>query len=192
MDSRSPTPNIQPPVRMPFSTGVGVLLQLNQVASVPSSRLHGQTSSENQERRLEDTIQLSRYQEVVKEASKYTVLPYLVPTPDAGSMAKEFIGLLQKKQVFLAELANTEAACEDYELALRRYLGDAAVERLMKAHFVIQEPQTVKGKYVTAVAGMDMRQFCQSRQPLVSSSLITSWIRSDTDCWFLNKAQVSP
>lgn len=149
MDSRSPIPNIQPPV-----------------ASVPSSRLLGQTSSENQERRLEDTIQPSEYQEVVREASKYTVLPYLVPTPDAGSMAKNFIELLQKKLIFLKELANAEAACEDYEMALRRYLGDAAVERLMKAHFVIQEPQTVKGKYMTAVAGLDMRNFCQSREPL--------------------------
>lgn len=47
------------------------------------------------------------------------VWPYLMPTPNVGSMTEKFIEVLRKKQVFLTELADTEFACEDYETALR-------------------------------------------------------------------------
>ncbi|KAI6010011.1 hypothetical protein EDC04DRAFT_2906293 [Pisolithus marmoratus] len=73
-------------------------------------------------------IKHSPYQKAVQEASKYMVLPYLVPTPDVGRMVKQFTEMLQKKQLFLSELAKAETACEDYEIALHCYLGDAEVE----------------------------------------------------------------
>lgn len=171
-DSQSPIPNIQPQVHMPFCGSHG-LLEVNQVSSVPSSQPHGErelAGSENQEEGLEDIIRLSDYQKAVKEASKYMAWPYLMPTPNVGSMTEKFIEVLRKKQVFLTELADTEFACEDYETALRRYLGDAEVDRLLRAHFVIQKPQTVKGKYMAAVAGMTMRDFCLSREPLPQAS----------------------
>ncbi|KIK25265.1 hypothetical protein PISMIDRAFT_9648 [Pisolithus microcarpus 441] len=63
-------------------------------------------------------IELSEYQKAVKEAGKYMVLPYLILTPDVGGTVKKFIEVLQKKQVFLAELADIEGTCEDCETAL--------------------------------------------------------------------------
>ncbi|KAI6019113.1 hypothetical protein EDC04DRAFT_2607631 [Pisolithus marmoratus] len=77
------------------------------------------TISENPEKfGLEAMIELSEYQKAVKEAGKYMVLPYLIPTPDVGGTVKRFMEVLQKKQVFLAELADIKATCEDCETAL--------------------------------------------------------------------------
>ncbi|KAI5992628.1 hypothetical protein EDC04DRAFT_2613602 [Pisolithus marmoratus] len=115
-------------------------------------------------------IKLSPYQKAVKEASKYAVLPYLVPTPDVGSMAKWFMETLQKKQFLLTELAKTERAFEDYEIALCRYLSDTEVERLMKAHFVIQKPKTIEGKYMTVATELSMCNFCQSHELLSTNA----------------------
>ncbi|KAI5989841.1 hypothetical protein EDC04DRAFT_2614270 [Pisolithus marmoratus] len=115
-------------------------------------------------------IKLSPYQKAVKEASKYMVLPYLVPTPDVGSMAKQFIETLQKKQFLLTELAKTERAFKDYEIALCCYLGNTEVEQLMKAHFVIQKPKTIEGKYMTMAAELSMCNFCQSHELLSTNA----------------------
>ncbi|KAI6039583.1 hypothetical protein EDC04DRAFT_2603124 [Pisolithus marmoratus] len=123
-DSETPIPNVQPRVHMPSHHWNGVY-GLPQVDVVP--RPHGQeerekekfTISENPEKfGLEAMIELSECQKVVKEAGKYMVLPYLIPTPDVGGMVKRFMEVLQKKQVFLAELADIEATCEGYETAL--------------------------------------------------------------------------
>ncbi|KAI6002499.1 hypothetical protein EDC04DRAFT_2611880 [Pisolithus marmoratus] len=156
-NSQSAVPNIQP-----------------QFTAGSSSQSYGRgakeklTGSGEQEKGVKDMIKLSPYQKAVKEASKYVVLPYLVPTPDVGSMAKQFIETLQTKQFLLTELAKTERAFEDYEIALHCYLSDAEVEQLMKAHFVIQKPKTIKRKYMTAAAELSMHNFCQSHEPLTS------------------------
>ncbi|KAI5996086.1 hypothetical protein EDC04DRAFT_2612859 [Pisolithus marmoratus] len=124
-NSQSAVPNIQP-----------------QFTAGSSSQSYGRgakeklTGSGEQEKGVEDMIKLSPYQKAVKEASKYVVLPYLVPTPDVGSMAKH----------------------------------DAEVEQLMKAHFVIQKPKTIKRKYMTAAAELSMHNFCQSHEPLSTNA----------------------
>ncbi|KAI5986458.1 hypothetical protein EDC04DRAFT_2615086 [Pisolithus marmoratus] len=121
-NSQSAVPNIQP-----------------QFTAGSSSQSYGRgakeklTGSGEQEKGVEDMIKLSPYQKAVSEGGKQIwVLPYLVPTPDVGSMAKH-----------------------DAE----------RVEQLMKAHFVIQKPKTIKRKYMTAAAELSMHNFCQSHEP---------------------------
>lgn len=64
------------------------------------------------------------------------------------------------------ELADAEQRYEDWESALHQILGAKEVQTISQALDPVQinEPQTVRGQYIAALARIQMRDFCLSRK----------------------------
>lgn len=81
-------------------------------------------------------------------------------------MRKKFADALAMKKAFAKGLADAEHKCQEWESALRHFLGEAEVQKVVQGYTVVDddEADTVKGKYIGAVARISMRDFCLSRQ----------------------------
>ena len=61
-------------------------------------------------------------------------------------------------------LANAEQKCGQLEKVLIPLLGDAEVERLFHAYCNIERLNTIKLRYMKAVAGIKLKTFCLSSE----------------------------
>jgi hypothetical protein len=82
-------------------------------------------------------------------------------------LRKKFTDALSMKIAYTAGLADAEKRCYDWESAARQVLGETEVEKILQEHG-IDEGDTVKGQYMTAVGRIKMRDFCMSRNPRVA------------------------
>jgi len=102
------------------------------------------------------------YTETIDESMKMLQLTSAPP----DTLRRMYTQSLKKKNVLAACLADAEQKCQDWEGALRQILGDAEVQKISEAHPVVDvdEADTVRGKYITAIAGIRMRDFCLSKR----------------------------
>jgi hypothetical protein len=77
-----------------------------------------------------------------------------------------YIESLSKKNVMLGCLADAEQTCQNWEGALRQVLGEAEFREISQAHTAVNadEADTVRGRYITAIGHMRMKEFCLSRR----------------------------
>lgn len=63
-------------------------------------------------------------------------------------------------------LADAEQTCQNWEGALRQVLGEAEFREISQAHTAVNadEADTVRGRYITAIDRMRMKEFCLSRR----------------------------
>ena len=75
------------------------------------------------------------------------------------------------KNAFAAGLADAEPKCYDWESALCQALGETEVQRISEEHVVvgIDEAESVRDKYMTAVTRIRMQDFCMSRKGQVTA-----------------------
>ncbi|KAF8427136.1 hypothetical protein L210DRAFT_3508984 [Boletus edulis BED1] len=71
-------------------------------------------------------------------------------------------------------LADAEQRYEDWKSALCQILGDKVVQKIFQAHDVIKidNTNTVRGCYITAITHIKMGDFCLSRKIEFSQSLV--------------------
>lgn len=86
------------------------------------------------------------------------------PPPDV--LKRMYTESLVEKTTMAARMADIEQSCHDWEGAVRQMLGDAEAQKIFEAHvFVdVDETDTVKGRYITAVTRLRMQDFCLSRR----------------------------
>ncbi|KAF8439479.1 hypothetical protein L210DRAFT_3646267 [Boletus edulis BED1] len=86
------------------------------------------------------------------------------PSPEALRM--EFAEALLRRNAMALALADAEQRYEDWESALRQILGDKEVQKIFQAHAVVNvdNANTVRGCYVTAITRIKMGDFCLSRK----------------------------
>ncbi|KAF8439438.1 hypothetical protein L210DRAFT_3504527 [Boletus edulis BED1] len=86
------------------------------------------------------------------------------PSPEA--LWTEFAEALLRRNAMALALADAEQRYEDWESTLHQILGDKEVQKIFQAHAVIDvdDANTVRGCYVTAITRIKMGNFCLSRK----------------------------
>ncbi|KAF8139746.1 hypothetical protein EV363DRAFT_1497586 [Boletus edulis] len=86
------------------------------------------------------------------------------PSPEA--LWTEFAEALLRRNAMALALADAEQRYEDWESALHQILGDKEVQKIFQAHAVVNvdNANTVRGCYVTAITRIKMGDFCLSRK----------------------------
>lgn len=64
-----------------------------------------------------------------------------------------------EKMLLAKLLLRIQETYEEREELLRRYLSQEDIDRLLSEHDVVQDPATVRAKYLHAVCGHSLRSF---------------------------------
>lgn len=72
----------------------------------------------------------------------------------------KLIEALSRKRTSAVALAEAEKSCEQWESLLRHFVGDSAVQCAIQAIPIVDEGDTVKGRYIAAVSRIRWREFC--------------------------------
>ena len=145
--------------------------------------LHGGKEAEGRKGKVKPTVELSEYQKLLQETSKYFVrglfsrvqasgfifffqiLPYIAP-PDFNHLHEGVINALRCKKIALAELADAEADFTELVKTLGTHISDAEIKELVETHCAIEMTSGMKSRYKKAVASLAMKDFCLSRMTL--------------------------
>ncbi|KAG6373061.1 hypothetical protein JVT61DRAFT_7122 [Boletus reticuloceps] len=92
------------------------------------------------------------------EASKYLVVPQLPPY-DKKLVEKNYRDALLMKRAAVAHLVDIQARCEDYEGEMSDHIGEEAAELFLTENYLIEDTDTVKGKYYEAVSALTIHGF---------------------------------
>ena len=70
------------------------------------------------------------------------------------------------KNTMAMSLVNAEQKCLHWESALHQFVGEMVVQEISQANVIIgvDEADTVRGQYITAIACIRMQDFCLSRK----------------------------
>ncbi|KAH0826528.1 hypothetical protein J3R83DRAFT_5536 [Lanmaoa asiatica] len=100
-----------------------------------------------------------------EDASNFLILP-CITIPPRDVVRKKFADALAMKKAFATGLADAEHKCREWESTLRHFFGEAEVQKVTQTYTVVDDDEagTVKGKYIAAVAGVSMRDFCLFQQ----------------------------
>jgi hypothetical protein len=66
---------------------------------------------------------------------------------------------LWRKRAAVSCLIDIQAECEDYEGEMCDHIGEAAAERFLIENYIVEDTDTVKGKYHKAVSELTIRGF---------------------------------
>ena len=97
----------------------------------------------------------------VSEFNYFKVLPCSAPL-NTNDLRQQYVEALQSKKVHLTGLANAEQKCGQLEKVLVPLLGDAEMKGLFHAYCNIERLNTVKSRYMKAVASIKLKTFCLS------------------------------
>ncbi|KAG6373626.1 hypothetical protein JVT61DRAFT_6287 [Boletus reticuloceps] len=116
----------------------------------------------------------SKHAKALEDAINLLRLPP-APFPPPDVSRKKLVNALSMKIAFAAALADAEQECYDWESALCQVIGEKEVQKIFQEHgeVDIDEADTVRGQYMTAVVRIRMEDYCMSRKgpvPHVGSS----------------------
>ncbi|KAH0833804.1 hypothetical protein J3R83DRAFT_10954 [Lanmaoa asiatica] len=157
-----PTPlTSEPGVRLAYQTNKSTQLSPLLSPSAGKKALYVGKLDPSKYRKLEGAAD---YTKALQDTIKFLQLPLTShPSPDVLRM--EFMNALLKRNAMAAALADAEQIYEDRESALRQILGEKEVQTISRAHVAVSvdDADTVKGQYITAITRIRMRDFCLSR-----------------------------
>ena len=93
----------------------------------------------------------------------FQVLPYIPPL-DPNALHERLVNALQSKRVYLVGLANAEYECNELVKVLCPLLGDAEIKKLVQAHCNTEWTDSLKTRYMKAIASMTLGDFCVSSE----------------------------
>ena len=141
----------------------------------------GKEAGDTKNETVKPAVEVSEYQVIVThEANKhfvrypskiqvsglirtrnFQVLPYIPPLdPDS----ERLVNALQSKRVYLVGLADAEYECNELVKVLCPLLGDAEIKKLVQAHCNTEWTDSLKTRYMKAIAGMRPGDFCLSSE----------------------------
>ena len=109
--------------------------------------------------RYPSKIQVSR----LIRTRNFQVLPYIPPL-DPDSLRERLVNALQSKRVYLVGLADAEYECNELVKVLCPLLGDAEIKKLVQAHCNTDWTDSLKTRYMKAIADMRLGDFCLSSE----------------------------
>ena len=89
------------------------------------------------------------------------MLPYISPL-DPNALRERVVNALQSKRVYLVGLADAEYECNELVKVLCPLLGDAEIKKLVQAHCNTEWTDSLKTRYMKAIASMTLGDFCLS------------------------------
>lgn len=86
-------------------------------------------------------------------------------TPSIQCFAGKFADAVAKKNLFIIALSDVKQEYQEWKHALWYFLGDSEVQQVIQAHMIPSDDEmyTVKGKYSTAIAGINIHDFYMSQ-----------------------------